>query len=56
MRILLESLVSWGTRFPTNSKKEPTKFRRTLTRLQDEKVVIPKDLVYYPASKKSERA
>jgi hypothetical protein len=56
MRLLLESLVTWGTRFPTNSKKEPTKFKKTLTKLQDEKVVLPKDFIYYqPNARKSER-
>lgn len=55
MRLLLESLVSWGNRFPTNSKKEPTRFKKTLTRLQEEKVVLPKDFVYYSNPKKSER-
>lgn len=56
MRLLLESLVSWGTRFPTNSKKEPTRFRKTLIRLQDEKVVIPKELTYYSNNpRKTER-
>ena len=57
MRLLLESLVTWGTRFPTNSKKEPTKFRKTLMKLQEEKVVLPKDFLYYqPNARKSERA
>lgn len=56
MRLLLESLVSWGTRFPTNAKKEPTRFKKTLTKLQEEKVVLPKELTYYQSQKKSERA
>jgi len=42
MRLLLESIVFWGNKFPTNSKKEPTKFKKTLNRLVDEKVVLPK--------------
>jgi hypothetical protein len=57
MRLLLESLVTWGTKFPTNSKKEPTRFNRTLTRLQDEKVTLPKEFQYYSAKqKKTERS
>jgi hypothetical protein len=56
MRLLLESLVSWGTRFVTNAKKEPTRFKKTLTRLQDEKVVLPKEFIYYTSQKKTERA
>lgn len=56
MRLLLESLISWGTRFLTNSKKEPTRFRRTYMKLTEDKVVLPKEFIYYTNSKKSERS
>ncbi len=57
MRLLLQSLVTWGTKFPTNSKKEPTRFKKTLTHLTDEKVTLPKEFVYYQQNqKKSEKA
>jgi hypothetical protein len=52
MRLLLESFVTWGTKFPTNNKKEPTKFKKTLTHLIDEKVVMPKEFIYYNANQK----
>ena len=57
MRLLLESLIAWGNKFPNNSKKEPTKFKKTLNKLQEDKVTLPMNLVYYPPQqKKTERA
>ena len=47
MRLILESFVAWGGRFPTNSKKQATKFQKTLNRLTEEKIVLPKEFMFY---------
>ena len=41
MRLLLESLVCWGEKYPQNSKKEPTRFKKALNHLVKENVLLP---------------
>jgi hypothetical protein len=47
IRLILESLLNWGSRFASNKEKKPTRFRISLDKLNDEKVVLPKNFVYY---------
>jgi hypothetical protein len=52
IRLCLETLIYLGKKYPTKgSNNEPTKFKRVLLGFQEQKVVMPENLVYYEAPK-----
>ena len=40
-------MLNWGSRFTSGKEKKATRFKQTLDRLAEEKVVLPKNFVYY---------
>ena len=52
MRLLLESLKKWAERFPQNSNKDPTKYKKAVTQLVSDKVTFPTDYSFYSSSSK----
>jgi hypothetical protein len=46
MRLVLESLVIWSSRFGAN-KDKPTRFTTTLENFNDARVILPKQFIYY---------
>ena len=53
MRLLLESLLTWGQRFGSN-KSKPTRFTTTLENISDARLVVPKEFIYYQKKEKGE--
>ena len=51
--MLLESLLTWGTRFG-NNKAKPTRFTATMENISDARLVIPKEFIYYQKKEKGE--
>ncbi len=43
VRLVLELIRFWASRFPTTSKKEPTTYKRYYDELVDRKVIFPND-------------
>lgn len=46
VRLVLELLRYWATKFPTTSKKEPTSYRRNYDELVDQKVLFPQEFKF----------
>jgi hypothetical protein len=47
MTLILECIITWGTKHPQTTTKSPTKFKIAQNKLLSAKVVLPTKFIYF---------